>query len=286
MVENRLDIIHSVAGELLLQWRVFFIEIHDPAPTFLTAASTDGTPSYPWARWPGGVLVARGIEVKTKLTPVRTYDPTAWGERLLLEVSRLNPNDNQALLAFVNEWGLLGLAEPQHEVQLFDSLLLTRAALHRIKRLSRLLHAMQQGHWKSDHLPAIEALIPIVPDAPLPVTLKQKKQFFREAFLREFNTGAWGSPIRPLLISKRGDFHPYLRPLRLLDVLYLELWKTASAKGALLRQCEECQGLFPVKTSNQRKTFCTQTCKNRRNFRRWYARSKNRKKLQQKRKSR
>lgn len=284
MIENRLDIIHSVAGELLLQWRVFFIEIHDPAPRFLVAASTKDKPVYPWARWPGGVFVARGIEEEAELTPVRTYDPTAWGERLLLEVSRLNPDDTQALLAFVNEWGLLGVAEPQHEDQLFDSIFLTRAALHRIKRLSRWLHAMQQGHWKSDHLPAIEALIPIVPDVPLPVTLKQKKQFFREAFLREFNTGAWGSPIRPLLISKRGDFHPYLRPLRLLDVLYLELWKTASAMDALLRQCEECQGLFPVKKSNQLKAFCTQACKNRRNFRRWYARSENRKKLQQKRK--
>ena len=273
-----------MAGELLLQWRVFFIEIHDPAPKFLVAASTKDKPVYPWARWPGGVFVARGIEEEAELTPVQTYDPTAWGERLLLEVSRLNPNDNQALLAFVNEWGLLGLAEPQHEVQLFDSVFLTRAALHRIKRLSRWLQAMQQGHWKSDHLPSIEALTPIVTDVPLLVTLKQKKQFFREAFLREFNNEAWGSPIRPMLISKRGDFHPYLRPLRLLDVAYLELWKTASAKDALLRQCKECQGLFPVKKSNQLKAFCTQACKNRRNFRRWYARSENRKKLQQKRK--
>ncbi len=285
IVEKRLDNKEGLTGYLALQWRVFPTEIVNPAPTFLYRATKgDGSPEHPWARWPGGVLVAKGIEGGKPVVPVRVYDPTALAGRLLLETTRIDPDDNDAILAFVNEWGLLGVAEPDNEVQLYDSLLLTREQFRNIRRLTSWLQAMQNRKWKSPVLPSFDEIKGFLPGASTPRTPKRRRQLYGLAFQQEFNKRSWGSPVRPLLVSDGSGFKRYLRPLRLLDVLYIELWRVAFARDTALRQCSECKGLFSVKKSNRLKAFCTAACKTRRNFRRWYARPKNRKKLRQKRK--
>lgn len=283
-VDNRLDKTTAIAALWGLKWDIFPVKIVEPAPRFLRDAKKgDGTPAFPWARWPGGVFVTEGIEGSKDLVPVRGYDPTACAGSILLEATRINLENQEALLGFVNKWGLLGIAEPDNAIQLWDSVFLTRAQLHNIKRLAGWLQAMQHGKWKSSAIPPLDEVRKLLADVR--VEPKNRRELYHLAFQQEFNKKAWGCPLRPLLLSDGRQFRRYLRPLRLLDVLYIELWQAAFARDTVLRQCAECKGLFSVKKSNRLKAFCTPACKNRRNFRRWYASPRNREKLRQKRKA-
>lgn len=262
-----------LVGRWKLLYRVFRSRLARPAPLFLRGATVgaDRKPARPWARDPQGVFVAEGIDSPEGAKLILTYDPTQEATKILTSATALDPHDDEALLGFVNRWGLLGLAEPDKEAQLWDSVRKTKEELARIARLAQWLRAMKERKWRDKALPPLDEVRRIVSGVPTRLTPHQRVRAYWLAYANELNQSLWRRPVRTLLLPEGRSVRQYFRPRCLADVLYMTLWNAATDGDSILRQCPGCRGLFTVSMTNQKRRYCGPRCKNLANVRRWRA---------------
>jgi hypothetical protein len=280
MVDTRLDHLRGFdapefigAGKSAVEslWPVYRFTIVDAAPhtieRYLATAPQSIAGSY------GGAFIPEeGFKEGRHLpAPLGYYMPTAHAGDILSDATRLDPSNRAALLDFVNRWGVLGIVDSRWE-RVMD----TVQVLSDVVRLARWLAALQAGKWKSPDIP------------PLGDTVKRSPAEARKIrwrlFASELDRDA--PEVRPgLSFDQQSRSHPYFRVRRMIDALRFHLWQIASSHDNVLRLCVECGGLFSVARTNQLQRFCSATCKNRRNYRRWYAHPDNKAKVSESRRA-
>src|SRR4051812_4218984 len=112
MVENGLDGSRPASAAVGAPWGLWVevraAVVRSPAPEIvrrsLAQQDSRGEASYGWADDPGGVFVV----VRREGVPTRQYDAVLESHRLLSAASGLDVRSDEALLEFVNTWGLLG----------------------------------------------------------------------------------------------------------------------------------------------------------------------------------
>lgn len=262
---------NGLAADWTWQYRVFRYRVADPAPDLLCGARVGDAPAYPWAHWPGGVLVAEGVDQPGESEPTRTYDPAAEAEALLTAATRFDPADLQALVKFVNRWGLLGFAGPVDADQLWDSVFATREHLTKVRQLTARLDALKRRRWDSVALPSLAQIRRRVRGVPRSLTAREHGRVQWQAFAADINQALQGSALRPVLVATPGlpGLRQTLRPQRLADVLLVALWQHATDADLVLRRCDTCGGNFFVSISNTKRRYCSRACKNLAGVRTW-----------------
>jgi hypothetical protein len=243
--------------------------------------TSGGKPALESAHLPEGVFVVEGWELGESIPePVRVYDATTHAEEILKDVTALDPESTEALLGFVRRWGLLGLSlkESRFAYPTYDAVLVTRAELKKIAHLARMVRAIQLRRWSDPALPSIEEARRLVLGAPEHIAKKDRGHLYRLAYVRELDSALEEHPLRAVLAIAGKRIEPILLPQSLLGVLYVALWRLSASEEQELRPCRGCGGLFPVSRTNTKKRYCSNRCKSRRNFRRWYSRPENREK--------
>lgn len=244
---------------------VYRYQVHDPAPDWLRAATAGhGEPAYPWASWPGGVLIAVGLsDPETDLRPARTYDPFAQVPELLPAATSVPEGDQQALVRFVDRWGLLGIVNPGDAVKMWDSVQATWWELARLRRLTAWLGALKAGRPEGrPDLAEISRMLTGVPAAP---SARELRRIHWQAFAASLSAALRSCVLVPELTPNGSTAVPVRqswRPRRLLDVLYLALWQHATEADQVLRRCDVCAGMFFVSATNTVKVYCSPRCKN------------------------
>src|SRR5436190_5258397 len=237
----------ALTGDWTWQHTVFEYELHDPAPQWLAEFAPT------WAQLPGGVFIAKGVTDAAKM-PGRTYDPVGVANELIAAGTSFDPQDREALLRFVNRWGLLGLVAPDDAVQQWDSVFFTQDHLTRLGYLVRRLEALKNQNWASKDLLSVAQLQAELPGMPSRVTpvVRQRAQW--QAWAHQLNQALQGCPIQPLLVPIAGSDVPGLRPAwrprRLADVLLVTLWQHATEGDRIPRRCGTCHGMFFVSVTN------------------------------------
>jgi hypothetical protein len=279
-IESRLDHSAAIAGRWQLVRRRHRYVILDPVPAEMRKALSRRAPdlvrlaSDETGYLPGVFAEDEDESARREIDDQYEYDAGHAVREIFTDATRIDLSHG-SILEFVNRWGLLGLApglsfEPVSEVK-FE--------LRRLRRLSRWLKALKNGHWKSRDIPAYAALEKVRPSDRVNYHVARFARKFEEASSQANIHPTLHPPRRPAVSGKgsRARFELYFQPRRLLDVLYWELSRIAADPEQVLRRCAACDGLFPVRWSNKLKAHCDTTCKNRRSYRRWYARPKNRK---------
>jgi hypothetical protein len=251
---------HTLSGRYYGERTVFGVELLDDAPPHLRRRLVKDPRGHRWVHpedIPMPVFVETGAH--------RDYDAATQAPEIFVDAMRLDPDDPEELLAFVGKWGLLGLhgggVEPVAEV---------RDELRRLQRLARWCEALHARRWKSPQLPA-----PPSGFAKVPARKRLQRRWRLYAFAFDDETRRLDVTVRPILASdRRGRVRPELRPARLIEILYFELWRVSVDPATTLRVCEDCKALFPVRKSNALKKFCSWRCKNRANVRNWYRRER------------
>jgi hypothetical protein len=220
-----------------------------------------------------------------------SYDPTERAGEILSEISALDCDSDESLLGFVQRWGVLGLRydeamssmmaeRPMSSMirtrfpGLADSVSETREALQRLKGFYHRLRAVEAKQWS---------------DPALPKLSKRIRPRDRERAHRLSLAGGIAHALRwhPLWAGFKprddGTIESVLWPRSLHGVLYVELWRAVTSGEKEVRQCKGCERLFNVSRTNRKKEYHSQECKNRKNFKRWYARPQNRRKFQERR---
>ncbi len=272
---------NSLAAAWSWKCPVYRYRIADPAPDWALNARTGDDWLYPWARQPGGVLIAEGIDAPRDVVPSRTYDPTEEIEELLAAATSLDATDDEDLLRFVNRWGLLTLA-PGPQEGLLDSVYQTRQHLATIRRLVDRLDALKRNRWRAlPSLTEIRRHLPGVPRSPSP---RERQRIQWQAFAQDLNAEIGRLPVllRPVLVPDQGvpGVRQTWQPGRLIDVLLVSLWQNATAADLVPRRCGTCTGLFFVSVTNKKRLYCSPRCKNLAGVRRWRRQTRtNRKKV-------
>lgn len=238
-----------------LSWEVYEYEILGAPRGGLRAVAALGG-------WPeGGVFVPKGLYATPDddqgPKPDRVYDAISEADAILQDVSRLDPADPAALLAFVNNWGLLGISvsggppgkEFLYAPKVRDPSLYQAALVAGWGRGGRGLGraiALWDGvretgawlGWVRDRLETLHGLER--GDAP------------RESWADlawDLETVLGNITPAPRLLA--GRLVPSWRLRRLLDVLALRIYELATGADQL-RQCPECGSLFVPDRKDQR----------------------------------
>jgi hypothetical protein len=203
--------------------------------------------------WPSdGVLMPRDWDKLQKPTLVREYNPSLVADEILTHVTRLDPDKPEAILDFVNQWGLLGSPGVNPDVyQIFheglpaEAISWTSGVLQDLKFLARALFELQRGRV----IPLISACVLINPeDEGRPVEWAHLADAINMIGHTSYRT------VRVYRLGKRPvGLRVVERPGRLLDVLGLALLDRATGM-ARQRRCPECGSYFVPTRSNQR--FC------------------------------
>jgi hypothetical protein len=240
----------------------------------------NSTETRAWARDREGVYRAdfevSGTAVRLK-PPLREYDPTEHAWEILRDATALDLADEFAILAFLNRWGLLGVAEPENEVQIWDPAWQTKDQIREVQRLGGWLSALKEQRWRDS------AISSNMPERELPRNRKAWKDrslLAWKVFAEELNGSLANVPVRlailPSGLSRRREVKQCFLPRCLLDLLYITLWQIATEDDTVLRRCQSCKGLFSVARTNRKRVYCTRTCKNRITVRRHRERKRRR----------
>jgi hypothetical protein len=183
--------------------------------------------------WPkDGVFVPKGWPKRRGRDdhpkPTRDYSPLPAADQILQEISRLSPDDSNALLQFVNQGGLM---DQGYVASVAD----TRAWVAWVKRMTERLFALQRGLVRGD-------------------------SWADFAFNLNGVIHNIGSAVRP----GNGGLERYFRTPRLLDVLALRVLECATGTTGL-RQCRWCKAFFTPDRKDQQycKTGGKQRCARR-----------------------
>jgi hypothetical protein len=210
------------------------------------------------------------MRVQGDSAPARRYDPMAEADALLRAATRVNPDDPAALLAFVNEWGLLGVGLWGNKRGPFDSVLFTRERVKQVQAHVRWLRALRKGDWRSRDLPTLDhargqAEIG-APRRPGPVSRGDRERRHWQAFGASLDRHLRG--IYPAIGWDRdAGAIPAWTASRLIEVLWATVWDWAT-RGGSLRRCPHCQAFFPAE--DPRKQYCSRECVNRASAAKWY----------------
>jgi hypothetical protein len=290
-LDYRLDSGAAISGAWSLRVPVYAYQIVNPAAPKIFRARKPS--DFRWAGLPGGVLLAKGWN-EGPLTAVRRYVATQHAAEILTASTACDVDDDDKLLEFVNTWGVLGCVGPFRDLGYWDSVALTRDELRTVGRLARWLSAMQGNRWTSPDIPRLSERV-------LRASWGLERKIGRvrrgeawAAFGHELNQRLDGVAVYPSLglhlrrVSGRvrnTSVSPELHPRCLRELLWVELWRAATASEVVLRECHGCRGFFSVAVTNHKKRYCSILCKNRAGTRRWYKKPANRRKLSQKRRS-
>jgi hypothetical protein len=299
-IDNRLDNLDWTRGALAvplgLRVEVHPVEHLDPPPHQITEAKdARGEPDYPWAGDPGGVFVVQGyLRRRAAPPPINppSYDAALRAEELLIAVTALDVNDDAALLAFVNNWGLLECAKPPRKH--VDSVAQTRATLAKAQRLTRWLSALQHKRWRSKICPTLREIgfmVGEVAENSWVVPRKAWPELQAAAFALALTGELGDAVLHPVVTAPRLLFgKPHwlsettgkrldlvVSPERLSHFLYLDLARRVRLDTSILRPCKGCPVVFPVAPTNTKKRYHDVACKNRRAFKSWYSKPRNRK---------
>lgn len=261
----------SLAADWNWQALVYRYAVHDPAPAFLRDAKAGKDLAFPWAHWPGGVIVALGADTAGELKPTRVYDPSVDVEALLTDATTVDVTSATDLVRFVDQWGLLGLVSPPDEVPLWDSVLATAAHLKKVRGYVDRLDALKREQWTSPVLPSATALRRQIRGLPRSLGPRERARAQWQAFAMDLNQALRGCPLVPVLVADGSalGIRQTLRPQRLADLLLVALWQRATDADFVMRRCSTCGGTFFVSVSNHKRKFCTTRCKNLGGVRRW-----------------
>jgi hypothetical protein len=219
----------TLAGAFRWSFPVFDYERHDPAPPHVKQLYAG------WPHLPGGVFVGVGRPLKKNgISQER-------GAEVFTHASRVNTNDPDDVLTFVRRFGLLGCAEPQDAVQMFDSVFLSQKRLKSFQRLAARVRRLKADESASRDrwtrlLKAIQKELHVMSVQP--------------GFEMRTDTTGRAQPAQ------------VWRPRCLKDVLFLTLWQVSQAVDFGPRQCLRCDGLFFVTRRNSRKQYCSASCNN------------------------
>lgn len=200
---------------------------------------------------------------------LRTYDPTEEATKILTAATALDLADDAAILAFVNAWGLLGVAEPDAPHQLWDSVTRTKGTLDQIKGLAEWLRAMKTERWDD---PALSVLSDRQLRMADDTQGGNRAAAYWAAFAGTLNECLSVITITPQLIAEGAGLRQVFRPRRIADLLYFALWQIADKHDSVLQVCRACRGLYPVSRTNEKKTYCSPKCKNRATVQQWRSR--------------
>ncbi len=234
--------------------------------------------------------------------PVREYEPVAQADEMLTHATRLDTSDAQALLDFVNQWGVLGLRGGPEGI--FPTL--SDEATKRFQaetQLSRVLAVVRQG-WLSPARAGEDVPAPNEPTFPAAIeipaepvywtgmaletikrmahalyelqrgTLRRQADFTWSTFSDHLNTMIGDIP-RATRLKRHGGLHIVECPKTVLNVLGLALLDRATGMTRQ-RRCPECGSYFVPSRKNQ--IFCKrqgeQYCARKRAVRTWRKRRK------------
>lgn len=219
-------------------------------------------PRWP-APWPtGGVFAPAWWPRNRPAKPVEYYNPMKMAADILLDAQRLEGEDRQALLRFVNKWGMLGVGVPGDSFFL-DGVVLTGRCLTQLNEWIEGLEALQHGRTRIRRA---------LKRAPHHRWTWRALAFELSEHLRAIHLGA--VPASRKLVA-------VYRPRNLFDALWLELWRQATEMKRH-RRCPECHALFIPGRANQQ--YCTRLCANRPTVRNWKRKQKDMKMAQQRQK--
>ena len=225
----------TLAGAFRWSFPVFDYERHDPAPADVKQLYIRDT-GRPWSGWPhlaGGVFVGVGRPLKKNgISQER-------GAEVFAHASRVKTNDPDDVLTFVRRFGLLGCAEPQDAVQMFDSVLLSQKFLERFQLLAARVRTL-----KADESASLDRWTRLL-----------------KAIQKELHAISV-QPDFEMRTDPTGRAQPaqLWRPRCLKDVLFLTLWQVSQAADYGPRQCLRCEGLFFVTLRNSKKIYCSKSC--------------------------
>jgi hypothetical protein len=219
--------------------------------------------------WPqGGVFMWTGY-AQTGHAPSApsTYDPREERDAIFAAVRNLDPDQPSDLLAFVNQWGVLGLNNPVRHwnPQLFpfdsvaamaDWVRCRQAVLAAYMRL----RVRRPGQWRE----VANALGPAFRAGVYTLVQDQNQPLTWPLLAEALNWLIGPFPHRVMVAAKR------LRPAYGLDslaqLINLELWYHVTL-GQEFRRCEGCQDAFVPSRPNQ--AFHSAACGNKARQQRW-----------------
>jgi hypothetical protein len=260
-----------------LRWRVWDLELVKSLPSeFMNAwwgAPKIDREIQPWP--PLGVFIPRGyVEEPGLMMPLRDYDPVPQADELLTHVTRLETDDTEAILKFVNRWGPLGLSG---DLNVYARLGIWPGAGTALQvmasQAAMFFHVMpaEPVFWVQRALERIKFMAQALYKF-------QRRQYPRRAdavvyswtdFSDELNGMIRG--IRRVTRQKKGGGLQVLEcPSSLLDVLGLALLDRATGITRQ-RRCPECGSYFVPTRNNQK--FCKrggeQYCARKHTLRAW-----------------
>jgi hypothetical protein len=244
-----------------LPWPVYRVRIADPPPAWLQRLLT--RPEAGPVLLPVGVAHARDfadtrMASRLVVEPVRVYDPVSEADGLVGAALRVRPDDPRAILAFVNEWGVLGVgAGGGTRLAGVESFTLAQDMFRKFRALVGLYKHLEAGRPVSaldERSPEGTVLLP---------RLESRKERDRERIWAAFSRALYPF-LRGIAIGVRWDARggrrgPSFHVTRLYEVLFLTLWGWAT-DGTKLRQCRRgrCGSLFVVQRSDQ--VYCNRGC--------------------------
>ena len=196
-----------------------------------SAAETINVYSLMWP--PAGLFVPVGGGAPEE------YDPLSEAAEILLDVQRTATKEHaDALLGFVNRWGMLGVGIPGADDFPVDGVQRTAAELRELARWLVVVHELQARRRRAEMWTAVAAV-------------------FRERLAGVHLQAQVADPGRLL---------PSFHVPRLIDGLYLQLWDVATG-GKRLRRCKRCEDFFIRGREDQ--IFCTPRCARLWHVKRW-----------------
>ena len=249
--------------------RVYPVSLFESPPPNLAALRRS------WARPRDQVFVATGWGETGRIPePTREYSPEMEAEELFASATSVRVQDRKCLLDFVNQWGLLGVSEPEEEPKIYDSAVLTSEKLAKFQSLSNWLAALKGRQWKSDALLPFDEVRKMVRGVPDPATRSVRRRAYWIAFGNMLNQELFHRKLVAELLPGRVGLVHYLRVPTLADYLFITLWRLASEEDQVLRRCPGCEGLFRVRVTNRKKRHCSTQCKARLAMRKHRAKQK------------
>jgi len=230
----------TLAGVWRRTLEVYNFEIRDEVPKQLQIM-------LPWAGGRGRYFIPRDFKISRASVPTRTYDPIAEAGAAFAGATSFDPEDEVALLEFVNQWGLLGVEDQEFFDYPVDAVERSSGELAELRELSDRLASISRASRAER-----------VREWPL--------------FANHLNGWLETLRIRPVLDFRDGRASQAWWPRHLRDVLWAHLWRVAGTVDQTLRTCEGCGGLFAVSLTNAAKRSCSVPCGSRVRWRRFRTR--------------
>jgi hypothetical protein len=247
---------------------------------------------------PGGIFFPDGATVRggvLQAVPVPgrdDYSPVEESAALVDAALRVDAGSVEALTAFVNTWGRLGVGlrwtshsrrfswaappgipggwNPRHDAD-YDGVYATADALEEFQFCVRWLKTAQERRWNSLAVPKPEDVRSILmPEVARTFPAKLSVRDYSR--LHTLALAQWIAPyvqgVHPTIRSDPdAGSVPAWRIRWPVELLWVTLWEWATG-GAQLRRCPHCGVLFPAEHARRR--YCGRTCVNNANAARWY----------------